>query len=500
MSELLKSTRSANNEQPCRGGTNFSSALRRLFENNWKQSQADCLRHGVPHNSHLRNISARIISTGPTGTHHCAPLTATWPPSFSGPEIYCRKSFRSGSGNIAMVLGETGDADAALRIHSESLEFASQTKDWYLSGNQLANIGIIFCDFGLYGLATYYLERAKTIQEAHGSHAAAAVSFGEIAIAQMRDGELKAARQNYATALTLGQSSGYESAVGLFGRYRTILGEESGNTQRPPSFPSVEAFRRHASRRSRLKVLLRRTLLCLVLALCGAAASYLISLNPTIAALCLVALAIAAIPGHFLGLWILERRLVRLLFQASKGIVTPLTEQVIAWSGRLFPERHRILLSYATWLDWNDRNRDAIRLLTRYARYVAADFDLSCQLAWALADAGTDLTEAQHWVEHAKQLNPDNPCLYDTEAWIEFRRGNYEIAYEKVQEAIPLADYSPDIAFHAGAIFARTGRPVEALAFLNKALDSPRLFGGRKRAEEIRLGICQLPCNDPAPR
>jgi len=113
-------------------------------------------------------------------------------------------------------------------------------------------------------------------------------------------------------------------------------------------------------------------------------------------------------------------------------------------------------------------------------------------LAWALADAGTDLTEAQHWVEHAKQLNPDNPCLYDTEAWLEFRRGNCEIAYEKIQEAIPLADSSPEIAFHAGAILASSGRPVEALAFLDKALDSRRPFGGRKQAEDIRHGICVL--------
>ena len=146
-----------------------------------------------------------------------------------------------------------------------------------MAGNRTSEIsGIILCDLGLYGLSQYYLHKAKGIHEAHGSHAIVAVSLGEIAIAQMRDGELKAARQNYAAALSLAQSRGYEGAVGLFERYRSLLGDQIRRMlNREVALPGAQVSAMHASRLSRLRVFIRRIAFCILPPLACSVALYI---------------------------------------------------------------------------------------------------------------------------------------------------------------------------------------------------------------------------------
>jgi tetratricopeptide (TPR) repeat protein len=184
-----------------------------------------------------------------------------------------------------------------------------------------------------------------------------------------------------------------------------------------------------------------------------------------------------------------EYGLARCLSETVPKSGTGWCTRVLPWAHRLLPGRSRILHLYLTWLDWKGKNTAAIEVLTRRISIVIADYGLVCQLAWALADSG-DLEQAELWLEQAKRMNPDNPCLFDTEAWIEFRKkGHYQAAYAKLAEALPFAPHSPDISYHAGAVLSRLNRREEAIAYLRMALEFVRPFGGRESATALLAGL-----------
>jgi tetratricopeptide (TPR) repeat protein len=384
-------------------------------------------------------------------------------------------------GNLAMLLAAIGDPDAALPLHLKSIRLAQQRGHWDLEANQVGNVGILFSDFGVYAAAAHYYERGRQIHAAHGSHAAVAQSLGELAINQAREGDIDSAEEGFFVAMKSLESSGYEGRIGVFASHARKI-DPGRHPKGTYSFATAEQIASTASRISRLRVFARRCIMCGGIA-AVAGLSYRFGLpHQVLGGRIIVAVLLGSICGQFLIIRLIEAFLERRLLRISIGRGKPSDERFFRALSALFPERRSILHCYATWLDWSGRNEEAIELLTRRARYVASDFGLSCQMAWALADAGTDLAEASAWVEHAKRLNPDNPCLYDTEAWIDFRRKHYDAAWEKIREAIPLADWSPDIAYHAAVILASKGNVTKASAFVTKAVRSLRPFSRRPEA------------------
>jgi len=394
--------------------------------------------------------------------------------------------------NMAMLKAELHDVDEAVTLHLRSLELVSSRSYWELMGNQFGNLGIIYSDLGAYGVALYWLKKARAIHEAHGNHLGIALTLGEIAVAQARAGEVAGARHVYAEALTVAADHGYHNSVTQLRAYEPILGPASAGAEwqwRHP-LPTDRVTRRHANRRSTRRRTMWMAAICSGLALAGAAASY----SATGAWRWVSAFGYAtgcASAGMGLG-WIVVRLfeygLARCLSETVPKWGTGWCTRVLPWAHRLLPGRSRILHLYTTWLDWKGKNTAAIEVLTRRISIVIADYGLVCQLAWALADSG-DLEQAELWLEQAKRMNPDNPCLFDTEAWIEFRKEHYQAAYAKLAEALPFAPHSPDISYHAGAVLSRLNRREEAIAYLRMALEFVRPFGGRESATALLAGL-----------
>jgi hypothetical protein len=150
------------------------------------------------------------------------------------------------------------------------------------------------------------------------------------------------------------------------------------------------------------------------------------------------------------------------------------------------PKDPRVLGEYVRWLDGEQRFGETIALLIEGMNSPPFDPDLAAHLAWRLADAGAELEEAQRWLGIARQkYGASDPYLADTNAWIEYRRGEYGAAWEAIQPGLSLAREIPEVAYHAGAIQARLGDRSSAKQFLGLALKSGEPFRGKDDAARI---------------
>lgn len=98
--------------------------------------------------------------------------------------------------------------------------------------------------------------------------------------------------------------------------------------------------------------------------------------------------------------------------------------------------------------------------------------------AYFLCESGGDLEKAARMSELSIQMSPDNPTFMDTYAWILFRRHDYPKALQYQAAAVELIEKagagSADVYSHYGDILFMNGKPAEAVAFWQKALDTDK--------------------------
>ena len=177
------------------------------------------------------------------------------------------------------------------------------------------------------------------------------------------------------------------------------------------------------------------------------------------------------------------------LIQARHGIATGTVPKEVEGHFRKAiaaqPDLVEARVEYAHWLDIMERNADAVPMLMEGLKQPPYHPDLAAHLAWALADSGIDLGQASHWFQIARQHYPQDPYLSDTQAWIEYRKGNYPGALEALQPSLPHAEQVPEIAYHAGAIHAKLRNRSEAVHFLRLSLQFGQPFNGQKEAKAL---------------
>jgi predicted Zn-dependent protease len=105
-------------------------------------------------------------------------------------------------------------------------------------------------------------------------------------------------------------------------------------------------------------------------------------------------------------------------------------------------------------------------------------------LGYTLSDRTTRYAEAKALIEHAHQLNPEDPAVLDSLGWVNYRLGNLDEAERLLRKAL---DRFPDqeVAAHLGEVLWANGKQREAKQiwgkFLKEQPDSPTLRGTIKR-------------------
>ena len=101
--------------------------------------------------------------------------------------------------------------------------------------------------------------------------------------------------------------------------------------------------------------------------------------------------------------------------------------------------------------------------------------DLLNLLGYLYAEAGINLGTAEKLLLNALELEPDNPAILDSVAWMYFRQKRYRDAREYIDRSLaatPKGESADSVILdHAGDIYNALGNRKKALAFWRKALN-----------------------------
>jgi tetratricopeptide (TPR) repeat protein len=104
-------------------------------------------------------------------------------------------------------------------------------------------------------------------------------------------------------------------------------------------------------------------------------------------------------------------------------------------------------------------------------------------LAYILAEQGTDLNTALGYAQMARKKQPENPTIADTLGWVYYKTGNYVLAQEQLRFAVSKQPNNPEFQYHLGMIYKQNKRASDAEAALKKALSSRANFKDKSLAQ-----------------
>ena len=92
-------------------------------------------------------------------------------------------------------------------------------------------------------------------------------------------------------------------------------------------------------------------------------------------------------------------------------------------------------------------------------------------IGYTMAEAGTDLEEAEKFVKRALQLRPDSGAFTDSLGWVLYKRGLFRQAVEALQHAETLTPNEPVIIEHLGDALSKVARRNDAGDAYKRALE-----------------------------
>jgi tetratricopeptide (TPR) repeat protein len=107
-------------------------------------------------------------------------------------------------------------------------------------------------------------------------------------------------------------------------------------------------------------------------------------------------------------------------------------------------------------------------------------------LAWNYAEHGGNLDLALPLAQKARELSPDSPEILDTLGWIYYKKGLVDNAIPLLKDSTEkLKNSDPNVLYHLGMAYHRSGRGAESRNALSKALALNRDFSGAEEARRI---------------
>ena len=138
-------------------------------------------------------------------------------------------------------------------------------------------------------------------------------------------------------------------------------------------------------------------------------------------------------------------------------------------------------------LDETGRRDEGLSLMEGVLRTHPDDANALNYVGYTLAEEDRDLERALVLVEKASKLEPESGFIMDSVAWVHFKRGAYDKAWESIGYAVDMVDDDPTIWEHYGDIARALGKKKQARKGYNYSLKY-----GNKHPEDVRKKLKEL--------
>jgi len=147
-------------------------------------------------------------------------------------------------------------------------------------------------------------------------------------------------------------------------------------------------------------------------------------------------------------------------------------EQTLLSALQLWPEHTELTYLLAFAYDAQGKKNDATRLMELVLRADPDNPQALNYVGYTLAEQNTDLQRAYALITRAVEKAPDDYHIRDSLAWVHYQMGNYQEAWETIQQCVKMGADHPVIWDHYADIAVKVGKIPQAQKAYKKALES----------------------------
>lgn len=136
-----------------------------------------------------------------------------------------------------------------------------------------------------------------------------------------------------------------------------------------------------------------------------------------------------------------------------------------------WPDNEQVLYSTGMLLDGMGRSDEAIRVMEQILAKDPEHADALNFVGYVLADRNRDLERALVMIRKALELKPDSGYIIDSLAWVYYRLGRLQEAWEEINKAAGMVEGDPVVWEHYGDIAKALGKIGEAAKGYRKSLE-----------------------------
>ena len=179
------------------------------------------------------------------------------------------------------------------------------------------------------------------------------------------------------------------------------------------------------------------------------------------------------------------------LYCAQKDFRT--AEKTIAEALRLQPDNEQAAFQQAYIHELEGNRARAMKLMEAFILKYPDNALALNYVGYNLADSNRDLNRAHELILRAVELEPEADFILDSLAWVLYRLGEFDKAWDAINKALDLSDKSnpqdPAMLEHYGDIAAARGDSESARQGWSNAMELFRTMGYDEDADRVRLKL-----------
>jgi len=145
-------------------------------------------------------------------------------------------------------------------------------------------------------------------------------------------------------------------------------------------------------------------------------------------------------------------------------------EAVMRKSLKQHPDDADLLFGLGSVLHEAGKKDDAMKIMEHILTISPNNYQALNYVGYTLADAGKDLDRALALITAAHEQRPDADYIVDSLAWVQYRLGLFDLAWENITRCIALGGDDPIIWDHYGDIALALGKKDEAIRGWSEAI------------------------------